>query len=76
MTDYQESKTTLQNLNDMIVKAYDVILYDGSKLHFEVMPSDRFVKMKPKDFENKVLDNLANQLDKSNPPCKVNFKFG
>ena len=43
MTDYQEWMINLQNLNDMIVKAYDVILYDGSKLHFDVTEGHRFI---------------------------------
>ena len=60
----------------MIIKAYDVILYDGTKLHFDVTEGHRFISDKPKDFENKILDSLSGQLDKSNPPCRVNFKFG
>ena len=61
----------------MIVKAYDVILYNGSKLHFEVNPDSRITNMNAKQYEDMVLDNLSKQLEnKSNPPCRVNFKFG
>jgi hypothetical protein len=60
----------------MIIKAYDVILYDGTKLHYEVVGSRRQTDLKPREMEDRILNILSNELDKSNPPCRCKFTFG
>jgi hypothetical protein len=60
----------------MIIKSYDVILYNGEKLHFDVFPHNMKVNLKPREFEDRILNELSVKLDKSNPPCQCKFVFG
>ena len=59
----------------MKIKGYDIVLYNGEKLHFEVVKEDRCTELKPKELENRILDRLSVELDKSNPPCRCHFIF-
>ena len=60
----------------MIVKAYDIIFYDGSKQRRDVPAAERLVNMNPKQLENKLLDRLTPLYEENNPPCRIKFVFG